>query len=150
MQQIQKTSVEPSKAVASTQPTSLERPQVSGILESAAQALKSTPVADLLRRGKRVIADPIHWVKGQYVMRRPNKMDNKYCAIGALYEADGAYDKGTTTEAYSTAHLILQTHAQAVTGGHSVQGFNDSSPTTHPDVMALYDLAIETAEKEGK
>lgn len=65
------------------------------------------------------------------------------CAIGAAISVSGTEGK---------ANAAIYALARALTNGSlSVQNYNDDLATTYADILALYDRAIELAERsEGK
>lgn len=88
--------------------------------------------AEKLRRARKLIEDPAHWIKGA----SEDVIDGRqrYCAVGALATQESWL--GEAYEALSTE----------VPSGWPVYLFNDDEATTHADVLALYDRAIAASE----
>lgn len=84
---------------------------------------------------KALIDTPEKWGKGSFDLGR-----GCYCALGALGVAQNGRPWGFTDLA--AQHLIKSLPK----GWASVACFNDDFHTTHADVMALFDRAIEAAE----
>lgn len=104
--------------------------------------------------GRAVIADPAKWGKGHF------RWNNCYCAVGAVAEVTGCFDHtgGIVLDGFEVKSAItaladalppaVKMHA-IFRGAHpdfaSVARYNDHADTTHADVLALYDRAIEAA-----
>jgi hypothetical protein len=77
------------------------------------------------------------WVKGTL------KQGDKYCMVGSLDPIGG--------DPYSTqrdAYMILQSVTPCREGsGSRIANFNDHKTTTHAEVLAVYDKAIEAARE---
>lgn len=128
---------------------------------------------ELLIRAKELISDPDHWTKGAYVRDGvrstlthgdvdPEKC--QMCSIGALIYAVGEKFKVGSRTIFSTTGLPVRAYAalqqargllddclpERTNPGaldlDTVALFNDSSYTTHADVMALFDCAIANSE----
>lgn len=89
-------------------------------------------VRENLIAAKALIADPKNWRKGSLGSA------GCYCAVGAL----GVARKGKVF-LFSDAdvHALAQHVPQSFRG--SVPRYNDSKDTTHADIMALFDRAID-------
>jgi hypothetical protein len=107
----------------------------------------------VLRRARKLIADPSAWVKEAFTRKR--KGIQCYCAQGALAAAAGIHivDKDTLSEVPgglpSEYHIAYRTLSKALTSlGHDgwVPGFNDNPKTDHAGVLAAFDRAIELAK----
>lgn len=86
---------------------------------------------DDLIAAKALIDTPDKWCKGRMYSR-----DGRMCAFGALYCGFRSRD-----EDYVDALMLL--NAQSPKG--RLSAFNDAPETTHADIMALFDRAIEAA-----
>lgn len=88
---------------------------------------------DDLIAARALIDTPEKWTKGSY------ERDGCYCVAGALRIAifGGLDDNGPYWDRYRTAKRSLHPS--------DVILFNDASETTHADMMALFDRAIEAA-----
>lgn len=120
-----------------------------------------------LTAAKAIIADPAKWIKGKYAIHKDNAASMGhgskvppyanslygyeagaacFCSIGALQKAAG---EGQT---YYEASYYLRKAVTEVTSckfDHAAR-FNDAESTTHEDVMAMFDKAIElAAEKQS-
>jgi hypothetical protein len=93
----------------------------------------SKQVADDLRAARAAIAAPGLWCKNAY------KDGGRCCAIGALEVLGEA--------AFKRARQALR-HALPE-GFLSVVAYNDHPTTTHADILALFDRAIEAEERAG-
>ena len=97
---------------------------------------------ELLKAAKAKIADPEHWTKRWFARTATDAKCMalsvravKWCAVGAC-ETVGAD--------YGRAWSLLRENAP----GGSLPALNDAPETTHADIMALFDRAIEAAEQE--
>jgi hypothetical protein len=95
---------------------------------------EQTLKADLIA-SKALIADPAHWTQ-----TGPCVADGTYCAITACNDLQRAVD------AFNALYDALPEawRRERSTLG-SVFEFNDHPDTTHADIMALFDRAIEAA-----
>ena len=98
---------------------------------------------EALKAARALIADERNWIKGEY--DREVEGRTCYCADGALmFATDGV---GVPLEgegnwfAYEGARRALAAHAPRT--AHGVINFNDAPDTTHADVLAMFDKAIE-------
>jgi hypothetical protein len=106
----------------------------------------------VLRRARKLIADPSTWIKGSFTRKR--KGVQCYCALGALASAAGVKilngktlsDEKVLPEAYYEAHGVLNAAAKLPETGWFFAIFNDSPKTTHADVLAVFDKAIQLAK----
>jgi hypothetical protein len=108
----------------------------------------------VLRRARKLIADPSAWVKGAF--KRKRKGIQCYCAQGALAAAAGIHivDKDTLSDEvpgglpseYYAAHLTLRKALTSLGHDDWVPRFNDNPKTDHADVLAAFDRAIELAK----
>lgn len=103
--------------------------------------------ADLLRKGRDLISDPEHWCQGDYAVSRYGTAVETnspavyaLCAIGALANV---LDHPSGWGVPGWCRAPLQTAAEEE-GWDAPHILNDR--TTHADVMAMYDRAIELAE----
>jgi hypothetical protein len=108
----------------------------------------------VLRRARKLIADPKSWIKRAFKGTR--KGVQCYCALGALATAAGVkiVDKDNLSdeapdglpENYYTAHKLLLDAISSL--GHEawVPGFNDDHRTKHGAVLEAFDKAIELAK----
>lgn len=121
-----------------------------------------TPL-EILEKGRDRIADPARWFKGAFADRshRPAVPDDvlfadcRVCAWGAInWAACGdPYDTGLNGAAASEAYNLLGGAIRSREGTKagrfvSVPGFNDRPTTTHEDILAVFDAAIEKAKAE--
>lgn len=101
--------------------------------------------ADVLREARRLIERPENWIKG--TAEAVNKDGEKcYCAIGALEaatESAGRHGPLGHGPLFWAAHRALRD----VIPGRLIQVYNDYPGTTHADIVAVFDKAIEKAEQ---
>lgn len=106
--------------------------------------------SEALKAAKAVIANPENWTQGTYYRREDGSPTDirslacKFCSYGAMRVAN---------EMDSDRYLLGQEYiyrALIVIGKEkfTLDTFNDNH--SHKDVMALFDKAIELAEKEGE
>lgn len=93
----------------------------------------------LLKSAKGIIAHPDNWTKGAECEQTWNGY--AYCMLGAVGHVAGTRDFGP--EPFYSAIGRLK---DVVSG--RISHFNDYHKTTHADVMAAFDLAIEQATKD--
>lgn len=84
---------------------------------------------DVLRKARELVA--AGWCKGAYQQGR------RFCAVGALRAACPDEDM-----VVAVAHRRLGAYLPELVGGDVVR-YNDAHTTTHADVLALFDRAIE-------
>jgi hypothetical protein len=89
-------------------------------------------VKENLIAARALIDTPEKWGKGAWHSR------GCFCAIGAVLEAQGKLGRA----AYGGETEVALMHALPA-GIGSVEDFNDQFRTTHADIMALFDRAIE-------
>ena len=107
--------------------------------------------AKILRGARDFIADPSHWVKFSFGLKGDMGMDHalqdadRVCSLGAIGKVAGldCWGNYMTDEAWLAERCLLA----VVTDFSSVPEFNDANETTHGDVVAAFDLAIEEACK---
>ena len=110
--------------------------------------------AKILRGARDFIADPSHWVKLYFGMRDgvdasgALQVADSVCSLGALGKVAGldCWGRHMTDEAF-LAERYLQDVVTKIDDFLSVPEFNDARETTHGDVVAAFDLAIEEACK---
>lgn len=90
-----------------------------------------------LRSARALIEDPEFWIKDA------SEEDGARCAMGALDATPGGMGRHV---AYTTLRALAEVLGYGERGGCPVAALNDAPETTHADVLALYDLAIERAE----
>lgn len=83
---------------------------------------------------KALIADPSRWCK------RKMEEDGSFCAMGAAAKIGGGYS--IDSDRTKAMYLVLS----RLTPGWQVSVYNDTPTTTHGDIMALYDRAIEATK----
>ena len=110
--------------------------------------------AKILRGARDFIADPSHWVKLSFGMKDGAGMNNalqdadRVCSLGAIGKVAGLNGWGydMTAEAFLAERCLLDVVTKD-DDFSSVPEFNDADETTHKDVVAAFDLAIEEACK---
>lgn len=114
---------------------------------------------DGLRQAKAKISDPRNWIKGAWAedMNGMPVSSNhptacKFCAVGALHRVfdENANENGDGAW-YAMAIKALRKAVRLVCSSEvmRVPSFNDFPLTTHEDVMALYDRAIDSLKEES-
>lgn len=108
--------------------------------------------AEQLRAAKALIDMPEKWTKGEYArgksggrVKALGRAPVCFCALGALGRA-GCHDPADIGFSEGATWLAYQTLIRA-TPNRMVFEYNDDPATTHADIMALFDRAIEAAEK---
>jgi hypothetical protein len=103
--------------------------------------MKQMTLVDDLKAAKALIDTPEKWAKGDY------EFSGCYCALGAAAKAIG-FDPNDNWLNDSRARGIERALEAALPKGMAfVPDFNDSASTTHADIMALFQRAIEAAEQ---
>ncbi len=108
-------------------------------------------VSEALVRAKGLISNEMYWVKGTVLDERTGQM----CAVGAIQMAvagdvrpkraqmgDEKFKLYTITCMTLMQGIHLVQRSTEIPAG-SIPGFNDAARTTHKDVMAAFDAAIE-------
>lgn len=117
---------------------------------------------DLLRKAEAILNDGgEHWTKGQMRLRTSHfHPEQKYCAMGALYQAAGAYDnyidkgmnvpdKLRTVIKRATEMLAKQIDQYSYRDNEStVIDFNDNPATNWEMVRSKFRAAIKATKKQ--
>lgn len=103
-----------------------------------------TPL-EILIAGRELISTPERWTKGAFA-RDANGTEYPcagaevcWCFAGAIFKVAPNAEQGLQTERFI---------AQAA-GIPNIRKFNDDPTTTHADVLAAWDRAIERARADG-
>lgn len=121
-------------------------------------------VIRILREARERLTDPQNWMKGDYwpgyrqdpFYKSAQRMREVtcYCSLGAVHvaagEIPGHAEQGAPDQlAIGFLHEALRMQREdgtVVGGGYElVADFNDSSETTHEEVLELFDVAIAIA-----
>jgi hypothetical protein len=94
-------------------------------------------VADDLVAARAKIADEAHWIKGV------DFSSERLCAMGAVGAALKQPMGGFRWSACEAALIKALPSSARGHASHSVVCFNDRRATTHSDILALFDRAIE-------
>jgi hypothetical protein len=109
--------------------------------------------ADILKAAKQLISTPDKWTKGVYARNvagdevKADPMNGRFtdavswCAVGSIREVCGK-------EMASFDGPIRCLFEATDEGWIGPTVYNDTSDRTHEEIMALFDQAIEIAEKE--
>lgn len=104
--------------------------------------------ADILRRAKARIADPEHWCRWEFALdhlgidvESTSDTACAWCALGALAAENGVAINIAT---YQPGERFIEAASMAL---HNEPMAKVNDTMTHADVMAVYDRAIELAEK---
>lgn len=103
--------------------------------------------AEILRKAKAHISTPEMWHKGS-LFSGPGRETCAACAYGAILIATG-----THVVPYRKAQAQLDAAVSLVSGcswRRCAAAYNDDPSTTHADMMALFDVAIDMAEKDAE
>lgn len=107
---------------------------------------------EVLKAARHLLSDPNRWTKRAYAraadgldIDATSDMAVSFCAIGAMRHVTGS-DSIVDNEEYGEAMVAL--NGAVVWPGKLCRTarFNDHPDTTHEDVLALYDRAIERLE----
>lgn len=148
-------------------PHKLDLPDITEAVARADRALrpkidqKYVKALKLLKRAKKIISDPKNWIKGRLWEGKNHHYANKFCALGALQKANGTINMGYGLEDSGgpLAAVFLEDSARETpfskspgSGSYfrSVPQLNDCGHTEHPDVMALYDRAIDNLKAKAR
>lgn len=96
---------------------------------------------ETLIAARELIAEPERWTKGR-AMEVAEDGSVRYCASGALSAAGGHHNEVIENCSACAAADVLTSVLPRRLG---VSGFNDLESTTHADVLAAFDRAIEAA-----
>jgi len=115
--------------------------------------IEAIQTAQLLTAAKQVIASPAGWMKGAFcngphggetcgdTLPSDYAAATRFCALGAIRRI-------TNVEAPNLERVQEQAdNALSAAVGEAQWKFNDGRNTTHADVMAMFDLAIEEQYK---
>jgi hypothetical protein len=103
-----------------------------------------TPL-EILIAARALIEAPARWTKGSFARDAdggayPGKgKEVCWCFAGAIFKAANNDADGIAAERFITN----------VTGISNIRRFNDHPTTTHADVLAVFDRAIERARADG-
>lgn len=105
------------------------------------------PTAEILRAARAKIAEPGSWTRLEFARDANGRATHStsdtavcFCALGAVNAVAYLYSRGA---------LRRLLEAAVPPGFESRVGtYNDHPDTTHADVLALYDRAIEKAERK--
>ena len=98
----------------------------------------------LLIDARELIEDPVNWLKGTSAAKADGGHADyddpeacKFCSTGALEAATlrGGYEGWAFAQAFGRLEDAVPSR--------QIVGFNDADTTTHEDVLALFDRAIE-------
>jgi hypothetical protein len=113
----------------------------------------STDQAAILRAARARIADPAHWTKGAFARTANVSLDERGTGCNAVdpratcWCAEGAIRFVTNDDRHAHEAVGKLLELAVDPGGRlSIATFNDSSGTTHADVLAAFDRAIAIAE----
>ena len=110
-----------------------------------------TDTATILRAARAKIDRPECWTKDIFAKSRHGALiqmtqdsrlltARKYCAEAAVWAVTG--------DDINLAKVALEKLRQCLRGGWAIiYDYNDSTETTHADILALYDRAIAAAEQ---
>lgn len=113
----------------------------------------SKRVANILMSAKLLILDPKAWTQGAvarlasgHIVDATDARAVCFCSLGAIrHVVDLRMDDANELEAARRLDLAVQALYRVLwsAGDLSLIGFNDNPKTTHADVLAAFDLAIE-------
>jgi hypothetical protein len=106
-------------------------------------------VADVLKAARARIEKPEHWTQGAFARNALGRNVHPthpsaccFCVEGAVRYADMRLPGSQR----GAARTQLDTTAYEISGNCYAAAFNDAPSTTHADVLALFDRAIEREE----
>ena len=100
--------------------------------------------AELLRKAKARISTPEMWHKGS-MFSGLDRETCPACAYGALFIAANG-----SGPAFDDTRSVLDAATRSVLNYGNTHTYNDNPSTTHADIMALFDVAIDMAEKDAQ
>jgi hypothetical protein len=113
----------------------------------------SAGALEILTKARKLIEDPAHWIKGNSAMTAPfehggvrvspsHPRAKCWCSIGAVQGAASRLNDVTICDRIK-AEASLQWAVREKAATFGVVAFNDNVYTQHPDVLAVFDAAIE-------
>lgn len=117
------------------------------------------PLSVQILRGAREMLGPNgeNWIKGFYSKKIPGRQEWGYCSIGAVNtvgavrQASNEYRRESVEYDQATyyAHRALASAVYLITKGQysEVQIYNDAPERQYPEIVKLFDTAIEIVEK---
>ena len=107
-------------------------------------------LVEILTAARKRIEDPKHWTKGAFARDAEGNPTAKtrssdavcWCSHGAVLFINEAAGEVSRATGLLNDKVILRGYA-------NVAHFNDDPHTTHADVLALFDAAIEDAKAKG-
>jgi hypothetical protein len=100
--------------------------------------------SEVLRAARSLIADEKNWGKNATIDYYSEH--TRYCMLGALQSGASSLESNADS-LLAAGHRFL---SRALAGKAYVTQFNDAPSTTHSDVLAVFDKAIELAEQAEK
>ena len=101
----------------------------------------------ILRRARAILAAPSRWTQkglARTVNDTPCSPESpyaySYCLVGAIQRASNTPGLG----GFPNAFMHLDDTIGRIHGGHTIGRWNDREDTTHADVLAILDEAIQT------
>jgi hypothetical protein len=91
---------------------------------------------EVLVAARELIADERNWIKGEYSRRVEGRLC--YCAYGAVRTVSDAADYKVFDRAWNALESTVPDKHEL-----SPIHFNDDLDTTHADILAMFDRAIE-------
>lgn len=104
---------------------------------------RESSLADDLRAARALIDTPEKWCKESY------ECDGAMCVLGAGQSANGLQEGGPEYYAALRGALPPEWEPDENDWSGDVPQFNDDPATTHADIMALFDRAIDAAEAKA-
>lgn len=117
--------------------------------------VKAAEVVKVLTEARQIISAPRNWTKGHWRVYDEDKfcpaseeeaylVSDKFCSLGAIYRRNPnkigeIYEPAVEALASVVPHRFYDSHDKRAT----VFSFNDSASTSHEEVLAAFDKAIE-------
>lgn len=101
-------------------------------------------VLEALESGREKISRPESWAKGTYELRLEDGTVC-YCSVGAV--RDVRFDSETYWATRDMLDGAVPADFELLTLSSNTIEYNDHEDTTHDDVLALFDRAIEAARE---
>lgn len=108
-------------------------------------------ILNLLKEARETISKPENWVQGSFACDDEGALVDPRSKKARCFCAMGALQKHTLSQypqleiAFAAARRLIKALPD---GWHFVTEYNDATTTTHEEVLALFDRAIDQQELE--
>jgi len=97
--------------------------------------------SEILVNARALIANPLHWMQGDYIKEAENE-PTCYCSLGAIGKVVGVDWYGEVNNMMA-AKLLARVVEGEIPADHTFAPYNDSH--THTEVLVAFDKAIALA-----